>query len=1428
MGKSNTGSIFDVEDGRSLVDVQATQNTFVQRALARAAELTEDPVTQKQKPPSQTGQTAAQTKSELDDIYSSIDNVYDSITGDATSMASKGRPTPVRYSDKVSRMTDPEDSTGLSKSDAAAVGQAQTSGQPMMANPRFDNAKLGTDPDLNYDEEKRLLETFANEAGVDPKDVATDPRLYEAFGRYLGMATGTLNNERYWAYDLQGNNRKDSQGKDFKTWTPFVQPKFVEQVADIGTEVKDNALAQQFRGDEASYVKKLVAKGVPEGLARQSWKQQGEIDTNTPLLGRAELFKENDPSSPLSIRDPSLIRAGDMGDRMHKTMQSFVRSLHKRGPSFAGRFSEKITGERYKDFKGESIQDMVNLFIMSYAALEENSQMGARAWSDIIMLSVLDHSLRNVYRYEQKKSMPEAGEMSDEQTAEGIERFDRALMTGATDQSQIGGTVLSNMGFNEASIEQKEAMGTMAMDMVFQTFQEAQKEGDKEYSLFTKKEMTDPETGNQLVGHTLTSAGLAVAHQMHDLFAAVMPSSVRDVRYNTMATDKTAINKLIGTPIGKRVYNTKTRKYEFTDNNGLVVPFGNTAKAARDKQQADNTPTRIHHVTADFWESLYKQYQADVSTLGSQAGDGSALLELLDDGNFYNMKGDGTGNKGVFQNRTGFVYVSDRSGRFYHEDSPHLNIVGEKEVRYTDNDGRSTDNAATQMDFSDKVKDQQFINTIQFAVSNRDKVFYYTYKYGKNWRLNVDQTVGNYQHNKFARSLIAAGVPAQYDLTDVHDVVTIKAGIMKRFGMDMKNPIAAAIEYDANIEKWMALDAAQDKIGMLKIAGKEEGFASVTAMLEGIKLKKALDTPNHPTYTSNFFTEIDGKTNGLAHASAQSGDMRTGTRALIFNDKDYTEWNKYYDEFEKVKNNPELVRSLAEEHGLDPDHFNDFLDAYNQVNDQLLDKFKDIKAGRYADGRVVTFPNMISQTASYAMKQKMKDAQEHGGLDNFNAAMDLFGQSNLGRSFTKKPVMIFAYGAGDARHLEEVRAYIDAIMKREGNAFQQKFSDLGIDIDTDFIIPLGVMMSEAVNQNFKSIKTFANALSAMGAESVNQGFDLFIPTMDGQLIPIGDSKFWLSKEPGDQRQATWVTPDGTKRKIVAKHMKRAWDSEAGRDLANGMRILKAATQMAVMMTHANDNINMQTALGREHDNKLAERIAAGEDLSNQELPYGNTALHIFDGLLVTPKDAERYANTLNDVFKEMNVDQDYSHMQNLYNAITYELNSNGEKVQDVNYENDPIYFHKNADGSATNRKYDKGHKDYPSPKLITKHFYRRRLKPSGKQEAKAGDLSTWDTAFARKEVGGKTIRPAQAFDWTKKGVNDAKGRYIKGPADYYHDFFKSAESILGAKRTFEKDKTHYHQFFYSTADVRQQIKDYVENLSYMTKDSKGNPRKKAA
>jgi len=1355
--------------GRSLVD--ASNNPILKSILEGTAALQVDPVSQKPKGKKETGQSVADTRAQLDENYKAVDAAYDTSVAALSSMAGTGRKTPSVYNQGQARA---EGDAILAKSDAAAIGQSQTYADAMLANPRFDNSNMGQDPDLSYDEEARLLEEFARQAGVDPEQVASDPRLYEAFGRFLGLSTGSMSNEKYYAYDANGDNLKDNNNENYKTWTPWVQPKFVSQVTGIGTKIKDNPVAQKYRGKREDYIEKEMAQGVSEADAIEAWNQAGNLDTTESLIANTNFPQE----------DETVIRAAEMAAKTQKTLSSFVRSVHassiNRSPMAATRFAEKITGNRYDEFKGESINDMINLFIHTHAALEEKSEAAAQAFSDIMMLSVFDHALQNVYRYEQKKDDPQAeGSLENEVTEAAIKRYDATLMSGAADQKQIGRTILNNMGFEKTTSEQQEAMGAIAMDIVFKTFSKNQRPDDPLFKKYPIPAIKDgvPIT---LIGHAFTESGLSLAQDMKGLFEAVMPKSQRTVRYGTLLTDKTAIEKLIGT----RINDTEE-----------TIPFGDTTIAAMHKQQADNTPTAIHGVSQEFWDKLYTQYQNELEREAmTQGAEPSTILNELDGANFFNTKGNGYGNKGSFQSRPGFVYLTDRQGRFYHKDSPHLHIEGAKEKTYTKDNGRSTEEAAQHMDFSDKVKDQQFISTIEFATTNLNKIFYYTYTYGKNWRLNVDQTVGNYQHNKFARSLIAAGVPVNYNLKKKKDVIQIKAGIMKRFGMDMKNPIEAALEYDAAIDKWMQLDATQDLKGILKIAGKEEGFASVAAILEGIKLKKHM-SGNNPTYTSNFFTEIDGKTNGLAHASAQSGDLISGSRALIFGEEDYALWNKHYDEFEKIQNDPEKVRELEKKYGLDPGALTAYLDAYNSVNTSLVKDFANIRAGVNESGDLVTFPGMLREGTSKKFKVIMQDAQNNGGLEKFSLALDMFGESTFGRAFTKKPVMIFAYGAGDARHIEEVRSYVDGVMRQNGAQFQQKLTDAGIDIDRDFIEPLGVMMAEAVNTNFGQIKTFANALSAMGAEAVNQGFELFIPTMDGHLIPIGDTDFWISKEPGDKRQQTWTLPDGTTSTIQVQHMKKKWDTEAGRDIedlsgvGNSIRIFKAATQMAVMLTHANDNTNMQRAIFKMHETKLAR---------NKEV---NTALHIFDGLLVTPKEAEEYADMLNDVFRDMNTDPEWSHMHALYTALTFELDSNGQKIKDENYKRDPIF--KRGQGTMTDEVWEK---------LQSHHRYRRKLKPEAKAETMVDDgPSTWDPKFNKAETSnGRLIREAQSFDW-KTPDKTVRGKKVRGTQWYFNKYFRGEGALFTAKKQFARNKQHYKQFFYSTDSLDNQIKNYKGN-----------------
>ena len=122
----------------------------------------------------------------------------------------------------------------------------------------------------------------------------------------------------------------------------------------------------------------------------------------------------------------------------------------------------------------------------------------------------------------------------------------------------------------------------------------------------------------------------------------------------------------------------------------------------------------------------------------------------------------------------------------------------------------------------------------------------------------------------------------------------------------------------------------------------------------------------------------------------------------------------------------------------------------------------------------------------------------------------------LGRKFVKKPVMIFGYGAGTARIRQAIQLFVDDLFMQD-DKLAGIFRDAGIDIDKHFIDPLGVIASEAVNQSFEEIKSFANALSRAATEAHKQGFPLRIPTSAGYFINLGGKVYEIDRDRGSSR-----------------------------------------------------------------------------------------------------------------------------------------------------------------------------------------------------------------------------------------------------------------------------------------------------------------------
>jgi hypothetical protein len=159
---------------------------------------------------------------------------------------------------------------------------------------------------------------------------------------------------------------------------------------------------------------------------------------------------------------------------------------------------------------------------------------------------------------------------------------------------------------------------------------------------------------------------------------------------------------------------------------------------------------------------------------------------------------------------------------------------------------------------------------------------------------------------------------------------------------------------------------------------------------------------------------------------------------------------------------------------------------------------------------------------------------------------------------------------------------------------------------------------------------------------------------------------------------------------------------------------------------------------------------------------GNTTFQVFDGLFVTPKQAGKYANELNDVFRQINVDS--SHVMNVFDSLTFELSNNGQRIKD------PV--------PGNRRPADVG---LSGKEAMEDQMYKRRLKPEAAAHAEANGISTWDKSLDR-----------DAFDWNTSDRTDKEGQFFLGTKGLRNKLF----NIEAQRQQMDKDITNIRQFFW--------------------------------
>lgn len=518
------------------------------------------------------------------------------------------------------------------------------------------------------------------------------------------------------------------------------------------------------------------------------------------------------------------------------------------------------------------------------------------------------------------------------------------------------------------------------------------------------------------------------------------------------------------------------------------------------------------------------------------------------------------------------------------------------------------------------VKDMMFRQTLELISGQNGNVIYYDYNLGLNNRFYQVSNGIDFQSDKLARSMLEAAEKFTYNLNSSH-VSDMRAGIMKKFGYDKLNVAAAEAKFLEHINEWSTLLA--NPIGNAKaitsIAAKEEGYASLSAMVEAVKFEKAYkDRGNNSTYRSGFYTEIDGVANGVAHGVLQSGgDKKVQNAVNIFSGEALAQMSK--GEWNKAT---------------------DGSDVYAMTSESVLAKLKDPSSANEDVARWI--------------------------LKNF---VDSNGNTLIGRKFGKKPMMIFSYGAGPATIKKTIAGYVNTLLAANPDIATQlssvKFKEQVVNLIAD-------TTNEAVENEFASVKEFTSTMSAIATFAAAAGLPPIITTYGGHEIRLGDISRQASPEFGSDRvnkieqaiKDTYKTKDLAKRKkLIAMKSKleggyvQVGDTYAAvqRNINNPTSSYKdsndnihyrAATQAGVLGTHANDAINLAMTFGKMD----------GES-------HGNVAAQVFDGVFVPPGLARKYAKQLNDDFYKLN--REFGAAERFFNEIKDRLPPNTRYPRDL-------------------------------------------------------------------------------------------------------------------------------------------------------------------
>ena len=425
-----------------------------------------------------------------------------------------------------------------------------------------------------------------------------------------------------------------------------------------------------------------------------------------------------------------------------------------------------------------------------------------------------------------------------------------------------------------------------------------------------------------------------------------------------------------------------------------------------------------------------------------------------------------------------------------------------------------------------QVKLNALSKELAFAKFITNKAYYLNHKLGFNNRFYASgisfegSVVGNYQGSKVVRAMLESPVDEVYNLSpNSQDVIQLKAGIMRKFGSKADTYEQAVKEFDNVVKEWQGLMATEQDTfnnaeAIAAIAADEEGYMSISAMVEAVKLQNAIDG-KFPQYRSSFLTEIDGIANGIAHNILQAGgSYRIENAVGVFTD--------------------EAVQAMK-------DGTFEAEDVYEITADSVLNV---IGQGNYK-------PEVLDKVIT--VMEAFQDGQ---------------GQSLINRKFGKKPLMIFGYGAQEKKIREEVGNWVQDQLLENPN-IERFLADAGVEVD--FAKALFSKAAWAsVQTDFGAIKRLNTTLQGLAAAALQAGIDPVYTTREGHKINLG----LFTSEVDMAFKPVPITYKGKSRAERVEGLNVAAYTRKNYINAKYNRGSKAAKQAGVLTTQSQDGINI--------------------------------------------------------------------------------------------------------------------------------------------------------------------------------------------------------------------------------------------------------------